>query len=128
MAEAEIALSGALALVDRLLLIYPYVTHDIEEVKNLLDTMKGVLKDTDGREDTEGLKDQVKNVRNLAYEAEDAIEEYMFQVPEHFHAHQARKIVHNFAHPVKNFILGIQLSSSMRDIKAKIRDTSHWVL
>ena len=53
---AEIALSGALALVDRLLRIYPYVTHDIEEVKNLMDTLKGFLKDTDGREDTEGLK------------------------------------------------------------------------
>ena len=45
----------------------------------------------------------------------------MFQVPVHFHTYQARKIVHNFAHPVKNFIPGIQLSSSMRDIKDKIK-------
>ena len=125
---AEIALAGALALVDRLVLAYPYVIHDVEKVQNVLDIMKGYLKDAEGREDTEGSKNRVENVRNLAYEAEDAIEEYMFQVPEHFHTHQARNIVHNFAHPVKSFIPGIRLSSSMRDIKAKIRDTSHWVL
>ncbi|KAM3743880.1 hypothetical protein ACB098_06G009100 [Castanea mollissima] len=119
---AEIALAGALALVDRLVLVYQYVTHDVEEVKKWLDTMKSFLKDIEGREDTEGLKDRVEKVRNLAYETEDAIEEYMFQVPEHFHPNQVRKIFHNVAHPVKNFIPGIQLSSSMRDIKAKLKD------
>ncbi|KAK7855615.1 hypothetical protein CFP56_027305 [Quercus suber] len=76
---AEIALAGALALVDRLVLVYQYVTHDVEEVKKWLDTMKSFLKDIEGREDTEGLKDRVEKVRNLAFETEDAIEEYMFQ-------------------------------------------------
>lgn len=119
---AEIALAGALALVDRLVHVYQYVTHDVEEVKTWLDTMKSFLKDIEGREDTEGLKDRVEKVRNLAFETEDAIEEYMFQVPEHFHPNQVRKIFHNVSHPVKNFIPGIQLSSSMRDIKAKLKD------
>ncbi|KAK4575586.1 hypothetical protein RGQ29_026519 [Quercus rubra] len=119
---AEIALAGALALVDRLVLVYQYVTRDVEEVKKWLDTMKSFLKDIEGREDTEGLKDRVEKVRNLAYETEDAIEEYMFQVPEHFHPNQVRKNFHNVAHPVKNFIPGIQLSSSMRYIKGQLKD------
>jgi hypothetical protein len=69
---AEIALAGAIAIVDKVL---PFLmvgrncesTYDIEEVKKWLNTMIAYLKDTEGREDTEGWNYRVQQVRDLGY-------------------------------------------------------------
>ena len=61
-------------------------------VFELSNTMIAYLKDTEGREDTAGLKDRVQQVQDLAHETQDAIEEFMCEVPEHSHHHWITKI------------------------------------
>ena len=117
----EIALAGAIALIDKLVLVHQNVSHnavhhDVEVVRKLLSTLKGYLKDTEGRENTEGLKDRIEKVRDLAYETEDAIDKYMYDVPEHIHHHQFTRFLHGVAHPVANR----RLSTAMKAIKDNI--------
>uniref|UniRef100_A0A2N9G2E8 NB-ARC domain-containing protein n=1 Tax=Fagus sylvatica TaxID=28930 RepID=A0A2N9G2E8_FAGSY len=106
----EIALAGAIALIDKFVLVHQNVSHnavhhDVEVVRKLLSTLKGYLKDTEGRENTEGSKDRIEIVRDLAYEIEDAIDKYMYDVPEHVHHHWFTKFLHDAAHPVANHCL-----------------------
>ncbi|KAK7855616.1 disease resistance protein rpm1 [Quercus suber] len=122
---AEIALAGAIGLLDVVLPFLPYVYHkgvspDINEVKELLKTMRSYLKDTEGREETEGWKDRVQNVRNLAYKTEDAIEEFMSDVTGNSHHHRLTTFLHNVGHSVIDTIPIFHLSSQLKDIKAKI--------
>ena len=94
---AEIALSGAITVVSKVVpFLYKICSgrdhRNIEEVRKWLNTMIAYLKDTEGREDTAGLKDRVQQVQDLAHETQDAIEEFMCEVPEHSHHHWITKI------------------------------------
>ena len=119
---AEIALSGAITVVSKVVpFLYKICSgrdrRNIEEVRKWLNTMIAYLKDTEGREDAAGLKDRVQQVQDLAYETQDAIEEFMREVPEHSHHHWITKFLHDVAHSVKDFLPLRQLSSRMADIK-----------
>ena len=122
---AEIALTGAIALLDVVLPFLQSVYHnnrvstDINEVKELLKTMRSYLMDTEGREETEGWKDRVQKVRNLAIETEVAIDEFMFDVTGNSHHHRVTIFLHNVRHSFKPIS---RLSSQLKDIKAKINN------
>jgi disease resistance protein RPM1 len=98
------------------------VCKDVEEVKACLNTLKSYLRDTEGREDNEGLKDRVEKVRNLAYETEDAIDNYMYAVPEHLHHNWCRQVLHDVAQPVKTLLPIYHLSSAMKSINTNIKN------
>ena len=60
---AEVAVAGAITLVDKLSLWlvkswfdFKHIEIEIEVLRMWLNTIKAYLKDTEGREDTEGLK------------------------------------------------------------------------
>ena len=122
---AEIALTGAIALLDVVLPFLQSVYHnnrvspDINEVKELLKTMRSYLMDTEGREETEGWKDRVQKVRNLAIETEVAIDEFMFDVTGNSQHHRVTIFLHNVRHSFKPIS---RLSSQLKDIKAKINN------
>ncbi|KAM3743879.1 hypothetical protein ACB098_06G009000 [Castanea mollissima] len=124
---AEIALAGAIGLLDVVLPFLQHVYHkraspDINEVKELLNTMRSFLKDTEGREETEGWKDRVQKVRNLAYETEVAIDEFMFDVTGNSHHHRLTTFLHNARHSFTDIKRINRLSSQLKDIKAKINN------
>ena len=93
---------------------------NIEEVRKWLNTMLAYLKDTEGREDTAGLKDRVQQVQDLAYETQDAIEEFMYEVPKHSHRHLITIVLHDVAHFFKDSRPLWRFSSRMADIKKKV--------
>ena len=93
---------------------------NIEEVRKWLNTMIAYLKDTEGREDTAGLKDRVQQVQDLAYETQDAIEEFMYEVPKHSHHHLITIVLHDVAHFFKDFRPLCRFSSRMADIKKEV--------
>lgn len=95
---------------------------DFKFVGDWLKTMKAYLKDTEGKEGTEGLKDRVQKVRDVAYEIEDIVEDFLLQVPEHFHEHKITEICHHVAHAVSDLMPLRRLSSRIEAIKAKIKD------
>ncbi|KAK1577699.1 hypothetical protein Q3G72_024026 [Acer saccharum] len=95
---------------------------DVNATKNYLNTMLAYLKDTEGREATEGLKDRVQQVRDVAYEIEDVIEEFLLEVPEHFHQHRVTKIIHKAGHSFTDWMAVRTLSSRMEAILVKIKN------
>ncbi|XP_075643657.1 disease resistance protein RPM1-like [Castanea sativa] len=124
---AEIAVSGAITAVTTVLPFLQKICsvgdrRNIEEVREWLNTMIAYLKDTEGREDTAGLKDRVQRVQDLAYETQDAIEEFMYEVPEHFHHHWITIALHDIAHFFKDFLPLCRFSSRMADIKKEVDD------
>lgn len=122
---AEIAVSGAITVLSTVLPFLEKIRSvgdrsDIKEVRNWLNTMMAYLKDTEGREHTEGWKDRVQQVQALANETQDAIEEFMYEVPEHVHHHGITKFLHGVAHSAKDALALRKLSSRMADIKKKV--------
>ncbi|XP_030962944.1 disease resistance protein RPM1-like [Quercus lobata] len=125
---AEIAVSGAITVLATVLPFLDKISSSVGDRRNIevvgkwLNTMKAYLKDTEGREHTAGLKDRVQQVQDLANETQDAIEEFMYAVPEHFHHHLITKFLHEVAHSVKDLPALRRLSSRMADIKQKVDD------
>ncbi|KAJ0045934.1 hypothetical protein Pint_03761 [Pistacia integerrima] len=66
-------------------------------------------------------KNHLKQVRDLAYEIEDAIKEFMLEVPDHSHEHKISQFLHDVAHSV-NDKKPVARFSCMETIKAKIKD------
>ncbi|XP_031280356.1 disease resistance protein Pik-2-like [Pistacia vera] len=127
---AEIAVGAAISIINRLINGFlansqrkeQATVTDFDSIKKCLNTMQAYLKDTEEiREVTEGFKDQVKQVRDLAYEIKDAIEEYMLEVPDHFHEHKITKILHRVAHPVTDKKPLSRLLSSVETIKVMMK-------
>ena len=119
---AETVVSGAITLVTTVVpFLYEMCSdgdiQNIDEVKKWLGTMIAYLKDTEGREDTAGLKDRVQRVQDLAWETQDAIEEFMYDVTDHSHHHWFTKFLHGVAHSANDALALRQLSSRMADIK-----------
>ncbi|XP_050280130.1 disease resistance protein RPM1-like [Quercus robur] len=120
---AEVAVFGAITLVDKLSLWlveswfdFKRIEIEIEELRKWLNTIKVYLEDTEGREDTEGLKLR-SYVRDLAFEIQDVIEDLMYEATERpRHLRQAIKFIYaSMFCPSKRF------SSRMKAIKCKIR-------
>lgn len=90
----DIAVSAALALVEKVLSfvdklrnIPRTVRDDLEKAKNCLQRMDAYLTASQDRIDEAGnqgqLEARVKQVRDVAHEIEDAVDEFMLQVPDH---------------------------------------------
>ncbi|TXG67552.1 hypothetical protein EZV62_008827 [Acer yangbiense] len=106
---AQLAIKAAVSIlrilgtiVNRKLTSSSHSQFDVDATKNFLNTMKAYLIDTEGRKGTEGFKDRIQQVRDVAYEIEDVIEEFMLEVPEHFHEHRITKYAHDSGHFVKD--------------------------
>nr|POE60613.1 hypothetical protein CFP56_79451 [Quercus suber] len=124
---AEVAVAGAITLVGELSLWlvkswfnFERIEIEIEELRKGLNTIKVYLKekDTEGREDTQGLElRSYSYVRDLALEIQDEIEDLMYEATKRpCHLPQASKFVYaSMFCPSKRF------SSRMKAIKCKIR-------
>ncbi|KAJ9672545.1 hypothetical protein PVL29_025953 [Vitis rotundifolia] len=124
---AEIAVAAALSVVQIFLSQRnpkPKLKEvDIGVIKGHLETMRAYLKDSKQREqDTDGDRDRRKKVEEIAYMIEDALEEFLVDVPEHFHKHKFSQALHDVSHKVMDWRPFRRLSSSINDIQAKIKD------
>ncbi|WKA12745.1 hypothetical protein VitviT2T_030102 [Vitis vinifera] len=123
---AEIAVSAALGVVQIFLSQrIPELKQkevDIGVIKGHLETMRAYLKDIKKREHTEGARDRRNKVQEIAYKIEDALEEFMVDVPEHFHKHKFSQALHDVYHKVMDWRAFPRLSSRINDIQDKIRD------
>ncbi|KAJ9672536.1 hypothetical protein PVL29_025945 [Vitis rotundifolia] len=119
---AEIAVAASLGVAQIFLSQRnPKPKPNIVIIKGDLETMRAYLKDTEQREqDTQGAKDRRNRVREIAYEIEDALEEFMVDVPEHFHEHRISIVLHNIVHKVMDRKALHRLSSRIDAIQAKI--------
>ncbi|KAL0399066.1 UNVERIFIED_CONTAM: Disease resistance protein RPP13 [Sesamum radiatum] len=104
---AELAVAAALGsaeIVIRLLSkfnLQPDVQSEIQGLLSWLTSMKAFIEDNDGREGSRTLEDQMEKVRDIAYDIEDVLEEFVLHSPPYtFHDHTFSPTVHKFAHNV----------------------------
>ena len=121
----EVAVSGAISGFIKLLPLIPNVysqsdRRTIEEVKAWFDSAIAFVEDTDGREDTRVGRVRAQKVRDLAFETQYAIDEYMFANPEHYHFYRLTRFGHKVWHLVTDVPSLWRLSSRMKEIRSKI--------
>ncbi|KAK6230036.1 hypothetical protein QUC31_001554 [Theobroma cacao] len=95
------------------------VQDDIRDVRNWLRTIQAYLKDTNGKDGSALQKDRAKQLRDIAYDIEDVLDEFRLHVPHHFSRNRLEQRAHHYAHfPTRRVALH-ELSSKIIDIRRK---------
>ncbi|KAK4852726.1 hypothetical protein QYF36_026539 [Acer negundo] len=93
---------------------------DVQNIRNWLSTLQAYLKHMDGKESDDILKGRVSQVRDLAYDIEDVLDEFKVHVPIKFHRHRILKYVEGVSHPVKHQKALRKMSSKVQHIKRRM--------
>ncbi|XP_058111975.1 disease resistance protein RPM1-like [Magnolia sinica] len=95
------------------------VDEEVRELINEFESIRSVLRDADARQDTdEGLKTWVKQIREVAYDVEDVLDEFMLgQAQEQNGSHGFVDFLHR---PIKRLKARHQIASFLRNIKTRI--------
>ncbi|XP_050237658.1 disease resistance protein RPM1-like [Mercurialis annua] len=128
---AELALTGTLFLADTLLAFlnqrdgHENVHVEVGKLANWLKLMKSYITDEQPNESQQVAKDLVKQARDVAYDIEDILDEYMLRLSRaEYHSYAvttfASKIFH---YPADKRALGT-LSDNMKTVESKIEQLS----
>ncbi|XP_058111963.1 disease resistance protein RPM1-like [Magnolia sinica] len=95
------------------------VRGEVRELINEFESIRSVLRDADAKQDTdEGLKTWVKQIREVAYDIEDVLDEFMLSQAQQ---QQGAWGCINFLHIlIKQFMVRHKTASSIRDIKTRV--------
>ncbi|KAK0602465.1 hypothetical protein LWI29_033657 [Acer saccharum] len=125
--SAVSAVSAALSLVKEVLSFLEQepnpqkdVSGDVQNIRNWLSTLQSYLKQMDGKESDDILKDCVSQVRDLAYDIEDVLDEFRVHVPIKFHGHRISTYVEGVFHPVKHRNALRKMSSEVQRINRRM--------
>ncbi|KAK2986964.1 hypothetical protein RJ640_004925 [Escallonia rubra] len=127
---AEIAIAAAIPLVEEA--IRYFNNHKLNRVKDLrtevqflgtwLKGMQAFLRDQETKGTTESLKHKVEQARDVAYDIEDVLDEFMLHAFHQHHRHDIFNTVHDLAHSAKHRSSFSDLSSKIPKIKEKINN------
>ncbi|XP_073010953.1 disease resistance protein RPM1-like [Typha latifolia] len=95
----------------------------VNDIKDELESMKSFLRETDITENTGGIKAWVSQVRELAYDVEDILEEYTIHLgrpSKHGFVGYIQKTVHNMKHLRTRH----RLATAIQEIKIKVSNIS----
>ncbi|KAI6688667.1 hypothetical protein NL676_025495 [Syzygium grande] len=98
------------------------VKEDIDCITSWLKTMRAFLSDLEGTQGNQCLQDKVHQIRDFAYDIEDAFDEFMFRVPQHVHTHSITKFGHKVAHLAPQKRALHEISSRIKEIRIKIQN------
>ncbi|KAM3732325.1 hypothetical protein ACB098_11G051600 [Castanea mollissima] len=98
---------------------------EIEEIKLELESMRSFLKDAERRmEGSESVETWVRQVREVAYEAEDIIDELNLHKDKEKHKSGFKGITKEIVHFPKNITARHQIATKLPKIKVKVREIS----
>ncbi|XP_030962966.1 disease resistance protein RPM1-like isoform X2 [Quercus lobata] len=98
---------------------------EIEEIKLELESMRSFLKDAERRiERSKSVETWVRQVREVAYEAEDIIDEFKHHKDMEEHKSGFKGITKEIVHFPKNIIARHQIATKLPKIKVKVREIS----
>ncbi|KAL0306208.1 UNVERIFIED_CONTAM: Disease resistance protein RPP13 [Sesamum radiatum] len=101
----------------------PDVQREIQDLQSWLRSMKAFLEDNDGREGSRTLQDHMEKVRDIAYDIEDVLDEFVLHSPPYtFHNHRITRMVHNFAHNVHHRFPLRGISDKIANINRSIKN------
>ncbi|XP_012849297.1 PREDICTED: disease resistance protein RPM1-like isoform X1 [Erythranthe guttata] len=125
---AELAVSAALVLLEiaEPLLSKVILQVDLREIQSMeswLRYMKALMEDHPDLKTSRRLEDQVYKVRDIAYDIEDVLEEFMLHSPPYlFHNHGISRTVHNILHQAYHGFPLNAISEKISRIKRSIDD------
>ncbi|XP_058112830.1 disease resistance protein RPM1-like [Magnolia sinica] len=95
------------------------VDGEVRELINELESIQSFLRDADARQDTnKGLKTWVKQIKEVAYDIEDVLDEFMLGLAQEQNgSHGFVDFLHR---PIKRLKARHQIASLLRDIKTRI--------
>ncbi|XP_062096800.1 disease resistance protein RPM1-like [Humulus lupulus] len=100
------------------------VRDEVVFVKNELDRMRAFLRSADATEDhVEEIKVWVKQVREVAYDAEDIIDDFLYRF-EHTKRHGFYGCLCKMAREIKNLKARRRIASQLQSIKRRVTDIS----
>ncbi|KAF6152683.1 hypothetical protein GIB67_021343 [Kingdonia uniflora] len=101
------------------------VSHKVDSIKAELQSMRAFLRDANDRgESDEGVKVWVEQVRDVSYDTEDILDEFMFLIEQKPQWHGVAGFCKDISVFLKRLKAKRQLSYTVKDIKRKICDIS----
>ncbi|XP_062093366.1 disease resistance protein RPM1-like [Humulus lupulus] len=98
--------------------------NEVVFVKNELDRIRAFLRSADAKEDQdEEIKVWVKQVREVAYDAEDIIDDFLYRF-EHTKRHGFYGYLCKMARGIKNLKARLRIASQLQSIKLRVTDIS----
>ncbi|KAA8538986.1 hypothetical protein F0562_025678 [Nyssa sinensis] len=98
------------------------VGKEVKYIRDELERMQAFLRIADSMEETDSeLKVWVKQVRDVAYDTEDVIDEFMFSLAKH-HGHRFLSFFHKVVPFIVNLTARRQIASEIQDIKSRVRN------
>ncbi|XP_039170403.1 disease resistance protein RPM1 [Eucalyptus grandis] len=98
------------------------VKDDIDSITSSLTMMRAFLNDEGGTRGNQRHEDKVRQIRDFAFATEDALDEFMFHVSHHIHAHKITKFAHVVAHFFPEKLAFHELSSEIKRIRSRIQN------
>ncbi|CAL9039487.1 disease resistance protein RPM1 [Musa acuminata AAA Group] len=124
---ATAALQFALQKLDSLLIreqqLLGGVNTGIKDIRDELESLKMFLRETDVSEDRDGIKGWMQQLREIAYDIEDLLEEYMI----HFgqpHKYRLLGFLSKGIHHLKHLRTRHRIGVAIQDIKAQVHNIS----
>ncbi|KAL5822701.1 hypothetical protein ACOSQ3_020623 [Xanthoceras sorbifolium] len=118
---ADIAVSAAVILVDEVLSFLDQEAKDVrdgvQKTRRWLSTVQASLKHMDGKDGDEMLRDRVSQIRELAYEIEDVLDEFKLHMPRN-HRHRPIKYAYFF----KDWHALHKMSSEVQRLNGRMND------
>ncbi|KAF8394135.1 hypothetical protein HHK36_020341 [Tetracentron sinense] len=98
------------------------VKQEVEYIRDELQSIQGFLRDADAREESQEVKVWVKQVRDIVYDIEDTLDEFMLRLTQQCLWHGFL----GFLYKTVNFVTCLKphhhLATQIQAIKAKVHD------
>nr|XP_029122188.1 disease resistance protein RPM1-like [Elaeis guineensis] len=121
------ALQFALQKLDSLLVkeqqLLRRVDTGVKDIREELECIKSFLREADAREDRDGMKTWVNQVREIAYDIEDVLDEFMLHFDQP-HGHGFASFLHRGVHYIKHLGTRRRIATAIQEIKIQVHNIS----
>lgn len=98
---------------------------EIDEIRLELESMRSFLRDAERRKERSELVEAwVRQVREVAYEIEDIVDEFLYHKERNGNGAVLKKFVQDIVNLPKNMMARHQISSKLQKLKAKVHEVS----